>query len=223
MKASRQSSERDQAPTPFAKILEQLVRSCAGVLGAAFVDAEGETVDFAGRVEPFEIKIAAAHARLLLQEADGLPSLGQGLRALTIRAEKRTYAIRAMPEGYALALILSRRAFTVSHRALRHAERALASEAALASPVPMKQGLVWHAVDVEPCRTDHRRPGKIRVGRSWDSLDTVLGAIAGLPRGERGFRVRLRSGAELSLIRERGSRWYTDEAIPASEGGIRPP
>ena len=73
---NRRPSERVQLVTPFTRILEQLVNACPGALGAAFVDAEGETVDYAGVIDSFTIKVAAAHLRILLHEIAGLPALG---------------------------------------------------------------------------------------------------------------------------------------------------
>lgn len=212
------SSDRDQLFTPFGLILDWLVRSCAGALGAAFVDAEGEAVDYAGTLDPFTVKIAAAHMRIILHEAAGSPSLGgETLREVTLRSGERSYFIRSMPEGYAFVLLLARRAFSVSRRALQIAERRLAEEAAL-PVVSERQETIWHAIDVECERDNHRRPIKVRVGQCWEPVDTVLGTLAGLPRGELGYRVRLRFGAELTLIREPRSCWYTDELAGEETG-----
>ena len=41
----------------------------------------------------------------------------------------------------------------------------------------------------------------------------VLGAVMGLPERERGFRVRLATGKEITLVREAGHHWYADERI----------
>lgn len=212
---NRRQSERVQLITPFTRILEQLIRACPGALGAAFVDAEGETVDYAGVIETFAIKIAAAHMRILLHEVSRLPALGaESTRELILRGQKRTFCIRAMPEGYAIVLVLARGVGSVSSRAMQVAERRLASEAAL--PVCFRRSeTLWYPADVETALKDRWRPKIVRLGTTWEPLDTVLGAVAGLPSREKGFRVRLRSGAELTLIREPGAHWYTDE--PAAE------
>lgn len=217
---ARQLSERTQAFTSFTAILERLVRSCAGVLGAAFVDAEGETVDYAGTVDSFAIKVAAAHMRIILHEAADLPALGASIRELTIRGTDRGFLIRAMPEGYAIVLVLSRRVFSVSSRAMQLAEHELIREAVL--PIRDRRETIWRLVDVETSAGDRRRPGKLRLGSEWEALETILGLVAGLPSRERGFRVRLQSGAELTLVREPHARWYADE-LPAdhAEGGHR--
>ena len=56
---------RDQTPSSFAPTLGRLCSS-AGVVGAALVDADGEAVDYAGRVSPFDIRVAAAEWRIIL-------------------------------------------------------------------------------------------------------------------------------------------------------------
>jgi hypothetical protein len=41
----------------------------------------------------------------------------------------------------------------------------------------------------------------------------VLGALVGLGPRERGFRVRLPSGHEMTLVRERLGQWFADEHV----------
>lgn len=213
---NRRPSERVQLITPFTRILEQLVRACPGALGAAFVDAEGETVDYAGVIDSFAIKVAAAHMRILLHETARLPALGgESARDLLLRGQRRTFFIRAMAEGYAVVILLSRGACSVSERALQVAERRLTLEAALPSRFRRRGQTIWYPADVETNRRDRRRPETVRLGMNWEPLDAIMGSVAGLPPREIGFRVRLQSGAELTLIREPGSHWYTDE--PAAE------
>ena len=212
---SRRPSERVQLITPFTRILEQLVRANPGALGAAFVDAEGETVDYAGATDSFAIKVAAAHMRILLHEAARMPTMGgSSVRELLIRGRSRTFFIRAMPEGYALVVLLTRGACSISARATQIAERLLAREAGL-PPRSYRRETLWYPTEVETKADDHRRPTSVRLGTAWEPLDTVLGAVAGLPPRESGFRVRLSSGAELTLVREPGARWYTDEPAAA--------
>ena len=40
-----------------------------------------------------------------------------------------------------------------------------------------------------------------------------MGALVGLAPRENGFRVRLPSGAEMMLVRERLGRWFADEHV----------
>src|ERR1700730_10328586 len=59
---------RDQEASTFAAILNDLVVRLPGAFAAALVDGEGETVDYGGKVDPFDAKINAAHWRLVLAE-----------------------------------------------------------------------------------------------------------------------------------------------------------
>ena len=65
MSLRRSLVARDQEVTPFSSTL---MRFCEGTaaLGAALVNGLGETVDYAGSVEPFDIKVAAAEWQLVL-------------------------------------------------------------------------------------------------------------------------------------------------------------
>lgn len=217
----RDWSERVQLFTPFTRILERLIRSTTGALGAAFVDSEGEAVDYAGKLDSFTVKVAAAHMRIILHEAAQSPAFGgDSLREVTLRSRERTFFIRSIPEGYAVVLVLARRAFSVSRRALQVAERHLAREAAL--PISFgRNETIWYPIDVECQVSRGRRPSRVRLGSHWEPIDTVLGMVANMPPRERGYRARLGSGAEITLIREAPSTWYTDELSP--ENVEKPP
>lgn len=199
----RRPSTRDTDETPFTPILGELVRSIPGALGAVLVDELGETVDYFGHAEPFELKVTAAHWQIVLCELAPLVAI-QPVQ-LTIRSAKRSYIVRRLPENYALVILLSKRAGFASTRALEACERALAHEASW----PKQQGHRWVAVDV---RVDpKRRPREITLHEGSQALE-VLGTLMGLRARERGFRVRLETGAELNLVREPGGRWYADES-----------
>jgi hypothetical protein len=50
----------------------------------------------------------------------------------------------------------------------------------------------------------------------------ILGSLAGgLAKRERGWRVRVDSGVEATLVREPGGAWYADEPISAPGTGTR--
>lgn len=196
---------REQAPSPFTPILEQLVASIPGTRGAALVDFEGETVDYAGVIDPFDLKIAAAHWQIVLAQA-GDTRLGP-LRQITVRARARSFIVRQLQPGYAVVLVLHpHAAFAASHRALQDADARLCAEAGWSEPPAPTR---WYGVDVE---TDRGRPARLRGKGSWQPVE-VMGAMVGLHPRERGFRVRLPSGAEMLLVRERMGRWFTDERI----------
>jgi predicted regulator of Ras-like GTPase activity (Roadblock/LC7/MglB family) len=195
--------------TPFTTILSELVSRVPGAYACAFVDTQGETVDYAGAIEPFDVKVAAAHMGIVLDHVDRYGKLGE-VRHLVIRGATKSFVVRRLPDGYALTLLLRKRAgFAVSQRAFAACEHALAIEAG------------WHRSDTKPawypipvdvdCRG---RPTSIGEPRCRVE---VLGAVAGLPPRERGFRVRTDAGAELTLVCEAKRCWYADEVLCANE------
>ena len=198
------ASARDTDETPFTTILAWLLGRIPGAYAAALVDELGETVDYTGVGDPFDIRIAAAHSQLLLQ-AVGRLRLGEP-RFIVVRGTDKSLLMRGLPEGYALALLLRRRAGfadLMARRALAACERALAKEAGWTVAGPS-----WVAAEV----VDDARGRPISVGRCAARLE-VMGALVGLARGERGYRVRTSEGTELMLVREPTGHWYADEDV----------
>ncbi|XXX80575.1 hypothetical protein WMF30_17590 [Sorangium sp. So ce134] len=204
-KRSQRGLPRDQAPSSFTSILEDLLCAIPGAHAAALVDFEGETIDYAGRLEPFDVKVTAAHWQIVLAEVAGSP-LGVP-RQLTVRAHRRSYIVRQLQPGYALVLVLHpRAAFAASHRALQEADARLCAEAGWATSRTTR----WYCVDVETEASDRGRPARLRGAGGWQPIE-VMGSMVGLGPREKGFRIRLPSGAEMLLIRERMGRWFADE------------
>lgn len=207
--------------TAFSVILHELMHRLPGSLAAAIVDYEGETVDYAnGSLDPFEMKLVAAHWRIALASMQE-QSRFTTLRWVVTRAERRSFLVYLLPEDYALVVVQRwRGAFVPFARPIATAVRALSKEAVW--PPPVEAPPIWHAVEVT---TDaRRRPDRIRIGEEDVGL-VVLGKLAtpsrltpGTIRPEpkekgrdRGWRVRLDSGKELTLVREPGGHWYADD------------
>jgi hypothetical protein len=219
MKRRRRGAVRDQSDSAFSAILARLCDDC-GALAAALVDPEGETVDYAGLLEPYEIKVVAAEWRIVLAvvHESRLPGF-HNVRSITVRAKSRSYFIEAMPDGYAIALRLPRHCFNVSRRALSQASRELAREAALTRPEARAE-VHWVRVRVRTPASSRllRRPDAIWVDDEWSPL-TILGRYQArdLSRSELGYLARLASGAEVFLVREPLGVWFIDN--PAALGG----
>lgn len=199
------------ADTPFGRALTTLVSRIPGALGAAFVDGDGEAVDFAGRIDAFDIKVAAAHARILMHHIDAFEKLGAP-RWLTVRARRRTLHARLLPEGYAIVVVLARRAgFVSAPRSYAECERALREEGELGPPMAPPRS---RPVDV---KVDRRGRPRALVASDRGSVDVeVLGRVGGLPPGSRGYRVRAADGSEVTLVREPGASWFAeDDVAPA--------
>ncbi|HEX3773875.1 MAG TPA: hypothetical protein VHV51_05380 [Polyangiaceae bacterium] len=207
----RVAIDRDQDASPFSAILWRLCEGCAAH-ATALVDNEGETVDYAGRISPYEIRVAAAELRLVLALAKGAAVPGfAGINEIRIRTPLRSYAIVALGDGYAIVLELLRRSFSLSRRALAQAMRELEFEAAITSVLEPGSAR-WSRVRVRATRDDARRPEAIWLDSSWQPV-TVLGRYrsADLARRERGYLARLANGAEFSLVREPLGYWFMDD------------
>jgi predicted regulator of Ras-like GTPase activity (Roadblock/LC7/MglB family) len=214
---------RDTDASPFAEILGDLLARVPGALAAALVDEEGECVDYTGTTDPYDLKVAAAHFSIVLAEAaERLGPLGAP-RTLLVRCERKTFLVQSLPERYAMIVILRARAgFASSARAIGLCERALAAEASWTAPA----GPSWHPIRVEckgrrPARiaSDSQRPRAAHEhgsGAPRMHAVEVLGALVLADARERGFRVRLDTGVELTVVREAGGFWYADEAIPTA-------
>lgn len=228
---------RDQVESPFSPILENILRVTPLSLGAALVDYEGETVDYAGYVDPFELKVAAAHLQLLVTEIDALPFFAPMVE-VRIRSKERALFVRVVDPNYSFIMVLHRASvFALSRRAIDETCHLLATEAGL-DAIPACQ---WFEVEVETPRRDSgvqtRRPLRVRGARrsiqapapsltttgpwrqgfaitdgSWRDA-VVIGGMVGLGFRERGYRVALDSGLELNIVRERGGLWFANERL----------
>lgn len=216
MKRLRRGAARDQSDSPFSAILGRLCDD-SGALAAAFVDAEGETVDYAGLLSPYEIKVAAAEWRIVLEVVRGSRIPGfQHVAGVTVRAARRSFLMESLPDGYAIALCLPQHQFNVSRRALAQAIRELAHEAGLSVPKPRGHA-TWARVKVRipsgPGAGFRSRPDALWLADAWSPI-TLLGRYQArdLSRSELGFLARLASGAEVFLVREPLDVWFIDDA-----------
>jgi hypothetical protein len=203
--------DREQDPTPFTSILERLLVLEPALVAVALVDAEGEAVDYVGVLTPFDTKVTAAYLRIALNQIEAHTENVGPLKQILVRSARRSFLVRPLPDGYALVAVLKRQGFAISTRAIDLSERDLTKEAGW--PPKPHRGPSWNPVRIETTR-DRRRPVKIWAGSAWEPIE-VLGSVVGLGR-ERGFRCRLRSGAEMTLVREPAGTWYADELIEDS-------
>lgn len=215
----RRAPARDMDTSPFTGILADLVSRTPGAFGVVLVDEEGECVDYAGALDPFDLKVVGAHFAIVLHETrTSLPSWA--VRTLLVHGAKRSFLVHALPDRYALIVILRpRAAFLVAGRAIARCVHALAAEASWTLP----DAPVWHPIYVE-C-TKRRPSGVAPETRSAHTSPRapsaprllkveVLGTLVLGDGREKGFRVRLESGVELTIVREAGGFWYADEPVP---------
>jgi hypothetical protein len=213
------SAARDQGTSEFTAILERIVADTPSARAAALFDYEGETVDYAGRLDPFDVKVTAATFQVLLAELRDLPRSPKP-RQIRIQARGVAWLVRVLDDDYSLLIITHPRAgHAVSERVLRDAEARLATEAGLRTSARPQ----WWRVDVQLDKAARGSPVLVRPSvtghgaeSAWYGID-VLGCLVGLPSREKGFRIRLDSGIEANLIAERArarSRiWFVDEPL----------
>ena len=202
---------RDTDTTAFTTLLVDLIARVPGARAAALVDADGESVDYAGALSPFDVKVAAAHWRIVLGELDQVEVL-KGARAIVVRGRKKSFIVRALQDRYAVVVVLCRGAgFASSSRAFIVFERALQAEAGIGRGRHLGP---WTPVSVR--LGPRSRPDLVSSGTGTPQELEVLGAVVGLGPRERGYRVRLATGIETTLVREPGGSWYADEPIDQS-------
>jgi hypothetical protein len=200
---------RDQATTAFSGILLRLCDTTAS-LAAALVDADGETVDYAGFLAPYDTRVVAAELQIIIKLARRTHIHGD-LQQITARAERRSFSLVALSHGYVLVLVLPRCGFRISRRAVAEAAREIEAEAGLARVVGTRKFEHWSYVEVRTARGNPRRPEAIWVDGVWQNL-IILGRFhsSDLDRREVGYRARLLSGAEFALVREPLGRWFAE-------------
>lgn len=204
--------ERDQYVSRFSEILMRLC-DATGAFAAALVDSDGETVDYAGTIDPFQIKVAAAEWQIALRLVRGsrVPAWEQ-TQYLSFRGGRRSFTAVALAEGYAIVIVLLRHSLTLSWRALCEAVRDISNEAGLPIPRAFRaEKERWRRVEVRTAQGDPRRPEALWRDGAWAAL-TILGHYqnsGAVP--EVGYRARLLSGAEITLVREPLGRWYVDD------------
>lgn len=210
MTQRRSFAPRDQGLSGFSAPLGRLCDALPAT-AAAIVDRDGETVDYAGFCEPYQIRVAAAELQLLVFELERSRFQGwNSTRELIVRGRRGTFAAVRMTDGYSLIVQLGAYAFTMSQRALNEAIRELCHEGGLPLPERYKRE-VWSRLDVQDDATPAHRPVAAWLAREWTPVQ-VLGRYHGeeLRVREVAYRVRLSHGEEAMLVRERFGRWYSD-------------
>jgi len=213
----REVVARDQHESAFASILAALVDRVPGARAAVLVDRQGESVDYSGRLDPFGVRLAAAHWRIVMDEVNTQPAFSP-FRWLALRAGRASYVVYELPEEYALIVILARAAgFSGWRRAVSACAHALGDEAGWSLG-----GAPW--VPLQVTTDERRRPRALRQ-TDPDAPPrpiVILGTVAGgLGRHEHGWRVRFDTGVEATLVREPGGVWYSDEPLDSGGNGRR--
>ena len=207
--------ERDLDQSAFTPILRRLLRITPAVLGAAFVDFDGECVDYCSAVDPFDTKVAGAQMQMVSTDiGPRFVGLGWGHpQLLHLVADKHELLVARVSAEYSLVVVVTAGAVVRAVMdGLERAVRELRVEACLAP--------VYTATD-DPDAVEV----SVRAAKGWDyapaayvhrGVRTEIAAVLG--RWLEGgavtggdlvcFRVRSKSGQELTLAHDpEGNRW----------------
>lgn len=101
--------ERDLDQSAFTPILRRLLRITPAVLGAAFVDFDGECVDYCSAVDPFDTKVAGAHMQMVAADVGPrFEGLGWGApQLLHLVADARELLVARVSAEYSLVVIVT--------------------------------------------------------------------------------------------------------------------
>lgn len=163
--------QRDRPESPFGKLLSRFLHVHAAALCAVFVDHDGECIDYATRVDPFEAQVGAAQLMLLSSQLS--PCLRRtgagGLILWVLETEKRDFVVRRVTDEHAVVVALV--AGGVSARVLR-------AMAALAEVLRREGGLAVAAWDPwgEPFEVT------VRTSPGFGYAPAMLSAADGAPR-----------------------------------------
>jgi hypothetical protein len=200
---------RDQSETTFTPMLRRAYEATPAALAFAFVDREGECIDYVSAIDPFEAKVCAAHAFVLI---DGLCGRQARLRlkepyALEIATESRCLWARRMCADYvAVAVVTPDADRTKLEATLTELSREFRGEAGIETPswdamrgieVMVRSAVGWAYA-----------PASFNEGGLMMAVSDVLGRWTE-PGGVNGddmvcFRVRTQDGQELTLVHDPG-------------------
>ena len=216
--ARKARASRDQDESPFNLILQDLLDLLPFARGAAVFDSEGETVDYAGNLDPYDLRVIAATFQIVLTDLREV-AFAAGLRDLLMNLTTSSYQIRVLDAHYSLIIVLRTMAtHCVSDRLVSEVAYRLAAEAGL----ERARKPAWYRVEV--LASEKLRPLAIREPgekTSWVTTD-VIGSHPSNPAGDRGFRVHVRTGVEVNLVLERNGLWFVDEPLDIALRGEAP-
>lgn len=107
-------SPRDQIESEFTEIMRRLLYRATGLLAVAFVDADGECVDYCSSLDPYATKVAGAQMLVTMSAlAERMRTLSAGQSwMLTVHAEDRDVVARRVSDEYLLVVVTKPGALT---------------------------------------------------------------------------------------------------------------
>lgn len=205
---------RDQEESEFTAKLRELLEADAAVVAAAFVDHEGECVDYCSSVDPYECKVLAAHMQVVIgQVGRSLAKLHMGeLAEIHLHASAREIVARRVDAEYLLVVVrVEGENDEVMLAALDRAVDELRATAGLAVPswdsdpgnfvVEVRSSVGWDFAPETVVDRGNRAKVDAVFGR-W----TEPGGLTGVPLVC--FRVHMEDGRESTLVYDPShARW----------------
>lgn len=95
---------------PFKRLLTELVEEVPGALGAILADWEGESVDHAGQMDDYELKVVGAHKGVILQNLrEAVQRLeNDEVEEVVVTTQKVQTLVLPVTQEYFLVLALKR-------------------------------------------------------------------------------------------------------------------
>jgi predicted regulator of Ras-like GTPase activity (Roadblock/LC7/MglB family) len=205
-------AQRDQMESAFTPILRKAWTASASVLALVFVDNEGECIDYVSSLDPFEAKVCAAHALVLVE---GLRAAWSKLgltdpAMLSISGSRRElWAWRVSADYLLVAVLVPGADHTQIRAVLASAGREFREEVGVRAPGWEPAGgplevIVRGAIGWPYAPQSFRQDG-VRIGVA-DVLGRWIEGSA--PEELVCFRVRTEEGQELTLVHDsNGDSW----------------
>lgn len=206
---------RDLDQSAFTPILRRLLRITPAVLGAAFVDYDGECIDYCSAVDPFDTKVAGAHMQMVAVDlGPRFAGLGWGApQLLHLVADVRELLVARVSPEYSLVVVVT--AGAVVRAVLEGLDRAVRELRVEAGVVPVT------ANEADPDALDvatRAAKGWAYAPASYVQRGVRVDIAAVLGRWLEGglvtggdlvcFRVRTKAGQELTLAHDADTdRW----------------
>ncbi|MDH5674523.1 MAG: hypothetical protein OEZ06_20520 [Myxococcales bacterium] len=207
--SAHDEADREELDSSFTPILRRVRREEPAVLAVAFVDLEGECVDYASALDPFEAKVAGAHVHVVMAEFVARQQK-LGLRTpffLRIRASERLLWAHRIADEYLLVVLAAPEVNEERlDRLIAETSVALRREAGLPPPSWEPSGTLKVIVR-EAVGWDYA-PVAFEDGDRTVTVSAVLGRWIE-PGGIEGdelvcFRVCVEDGHELTLVHDPG-------------------
>jgi predicted regulator of Ras-like GTPase activity (Roadblock/LC7/MglB family) len=219
MTARPPEAKRDLLETAFTPILRGIWNAMPSVLAAVFVDLEGECIDYVSSIDPFEAKVAGAHAFVLVDSIRAArDKLGmQEPISLSITGSARELWARRVSEEYVLVLVLApgsdhARVSAMLARAGREFRAEVGAEPAAWEPtsdaldVVVRAAVGWPYAPAAYTERGQRVLIADVLGRWTESLEGVadnpVPLVADAGPALVCFRVRTQEGQELTLVHD---------------------